>query len=252
MAQPDHSPQVPYNGAMSTLEIGVEKIESMDVLDEYAERPDLTVVDGEACPPDPPGGGVELPVIGQVPVERADARRNRARILTAAERLFRDRGVENVSMDAIAAEAGVGKGTLFRRFGDRAGLARALLEARESFLQDSFIRGEPPLGPGAPAVERLAAFGEARMELLEASGDVILAAESGGPGIRFGGPYAMHRAHVMGLLLELMPEDEAEYAAHALLACLSAEHHLFLRRVRGLGLDEVKARFRALVERLAG
>jgi len=237
---------------MSTLEIGIEKIESMNVLDDSPDRPDLTVVDGEACPPDPPGGGLELPVLGQVPVERADARRNRARILAAAERLFRDQGVENVSMDAIAAEAGVGKGTLFRRFGDRAGLARALLEAREAFLQDSFIRGEPPLGPGAPVVDRLAAFGEARMELLELNGDVILAAESGGPGMRFSGPYAMHRAHVMGLLREVMPDEEADYAAETLLACLSAEHHLFLRRVRGFGLDEVKARFRALVERLAG
>jgi AcrR family transcriptional regulator len=237
---------------MSTVGIGIEKIGWMDVLDDSADRPDLTVVEGEACPPDPPGAGVELPVVGQVPVERADARRNRARILAAAERLFRDQGVENVSMDAIAAEAGVGKGTLFRRFGDRAGLARALLEAREAHLQDSFIRGEPPLGPGAPVLDRLAAFAAARMELLELHGDVLLAAESGGPGMRFGGPHAMHRAHVTGLLREVMSEDEAEYAAEALLGCLTAEHHLFLRRVRGLGLEEAQARFRALAERLLG
>lgn len=57
------------------------------------------------------------------PRERADAARNRAKVLAAATKLFAEEGVEAVSMDAVAAEAGVGKGTLFRRFGDKAGLA---------------------------------------------------------------------------------------------------------------------------------
>ena len=63
------------------------------------------------------------------------ARRRRARtarrVLAAAERLFAERGPANVTMDAVAAEAGVGKGTLFRRFGDRAGLARAVISEHE-------------------------------------------------------------------------------------------------------------------------
>ena len=69
-----------------------------------------------------------LPVVGEPRPERADARRNRLRVLEAADRLFTEHGVKNVSLDAIAAEAGVGKGTVFRRFGDRAGLAVALLD----------------------------------------------------------------------------------------------------------------------------
>jgi AcrR family transcriptional regulator len=196
--------------------------------------------------------GMELPVVGEQPAERADARRNRSLILAAADRLIRQRGVENVSMDAIATEAGVGKGTLFRRFGDRPGLARALLEEMETDMQDGFIRGAPPLGPGAPARERLVAFGEARIDLLELNGDLILAAESGLPGTRFAGPYAIHRLHVTRLLEELMAPDQAEYAAEALLAVLSAEHHLFLRRVRGQDLETVKSGFRSLVDRICG
>ena len=94
--------------------------------------------------------GRELPVIDAVPRERADAARNRRRILAAAERLFEQRGVAEVPMEAIAEEAGVGKGTLFRRFGDRAGLAWALIDERERGFQDAFIRGPAPLGPGAP------------------------------------------------------------------------------------------------------
>src|SRR5690349_21500655 len=51
--------------------------------------------------------------------ERADAARNRERILCQAARLVEELGAEAVSMDAIAEAAQVGKGTLFRRFGSR-------------------------------------------------------------------------------------------------------------------------------------
>src|SRR3954452_11750353 len=68
-----------------------------------------------------------LPLLGEERPERADAAENRRRVLAAAERLFASCDPARVTMDAVAAEAGVGKGTLFRRFGDRAGLARAVL-----------------------------------------------------------------------------------------------------------------------------
>ena len=93
---------------------------------------------------------IELPLVDAIPTERADAARNRQKVLAAAARLFDSCGAENVSMDMIAAEAGVGKGTLFRRFGDRAGLAQAVLEEQTIALQESIIRGPAPLGPGAP------------------------------------------------------------------------------------------------------
>src|SRR3954466_16430619 len=96
-----------------------------------------------------------LPLLEEPPRERADAARNRVKVLAAAEELFARHGPDCVSMEAIATAAGGGKGTLFRRFGDRAGLARALLDERERRLQDEMIRGEPPLGPGAAPRERL-------------------------------------------------------------------------------------------------
>jgi AcrR family transcriptional regulator len=188
-----------------------------------------------------------LPVAGAQAPERADAARNREKILRAAERLIARHGVENVSMDMVAGEAGVGKGTIFRRFGDRGSLARALLDERERGFQDDFIRGEPPLGPGAPAVERLRAFGHGMMEILETSGDLILAAELG-PYARFKAPpYHVYRVHVMSLLTELDPRLDAAYHADSLLAVLAADQYLFLRRERGMSVEQVRAGWDSVV-----
>jgi AcrR family transcriptional regulator len=74
----------------------------------------------------------------------------RARILEAARSLFAERGVREVSLEEVARAAGVGKATLFRRFGDGGALFLALLDEHERELQDEVLRGEPPLGPGAP------------------------------------------------------------------------------------------------------
>ena len=116
---------------------------------------------------------VELPQIEPEVVERADAARNRERILCTARRLFTERGASCVSMDELAEAAGVGKGTLFRRFGSRAALARAVLDEQERHLQEAFIRGDPPLGPGATAQERLVAFGEAWLDLLALHAELL-------------------------------------------------------------------------------
>ena len=74
---------------------------------------------------------------GEPPRERADAARNRLRILEAAAGLVDERGIEHVSMEDVACAAGVGTGTLYRRFGDRAGLALALLDEHTREFQDA-------------------------------------------------------------------------------------------------------------------
>ena len=197
-----------------------------------------------------------LPVAGAQAPERADAARNRLKILEAAARLFARHGVENVSMDMVAEAAGVGKGTIFRRFGDRAGLARALLDERERGFQESFIRGEPPLGPGAPPAARLRAFGHAMIDLLELHGDLILAGQSGAPCARFRSPpYRAYRVHVVSLLGELDPRLDAEYHADSLLAVLAADQYRHLRREQGMPVERVRAGWDsvvAAVEAVAG
>jgi AcrR family transcriptional regulator len=194
----------------------------------------------------------ELPVISAVPAERADAARNRRRIIDAAERLFARDGVAGTSMDAIAAEAQVGKGTLFRRFGDRASLALALLESSERDLQEAFIRGPAPLGPGAPPGERLIAFGHALVAHILDHGELLLAAQTTGtPGNWFDiGPYGAYRAHVAALIGEAAPELDAVYTTDALLAPLSAEFVLHQVQGRGLSDTRVLAGWEEIVRRV--
>jgi AcrR family transcriptional regulator len=156
------------------------------------------------------------------PRERADAARNRAAILDAAARLFAEHGVEAVSMDQVAAAAGVGKGTLFRRFGDKAGLAAALLDARERVLQEAVLSGPPPLGPGAPGEERLRAFADAYLDYAIEYLPLLRMSETASPGARYRiGAYRFWHRHVAILLPEAA---DPEFTAHALLAQLSAEH----------------------------
>jgi AcrR family transcriptional regulator len=199
--------------------------------------------------PRPAPPPIPLPLASPAePHERADAARNRQKVLAAAGRLFAERGVDCVSMDEVSQAAGVGKGTLFRRFGDRASLARAVLSAREADFQEQLLRGEPPLGPGAPPVERLVAFGRGMLDLLERHGDLLLAAEAGHPLGRFRtAPYAAYRLHVLVLLREAAPRLDHEYAADALLAGLAPALVRHLRDDRGLALEWVGDGFEQLV-----
>src|SRR5205814_267941 len=81
------------------------------------------------------------------------------------------------------------------RFGDRASLAHALLDSTESEFQEQLIRGEPPLGPGAPPCERVIAFGEAMIELCVDRRDLMAEVQSG-PRWRRTNIYSGYRAHL--------------------------------------------------------
>jgi len=191
-----------------------------------------------------------LPQIDAEPLERADAARNRERVLCAAARLFEERGPDCVTMEAVAAAAGVGKGTVFRRFGDRAGLARAVISETESKLQEAMIRGPAPLGPGAPPVERLVAFGRAYLEFLDIHAPLMLAAEGTAGTWLSSGVYALYRTHVSLLLEQAGCGVSAPYLADVVMAPLAAPTFGYQRKVRGLSLDEQIQAFEDLVNRL--
>ncbi|WP_371664140.1 TetR/AcrR family transcriptional regulator [Streptomyces sp. NBC_00280] len=186
------------------------------------------------------------------PCLRADAARNRARLLEAAARLVEQFGAAGVTMEAVAAAAQVGKGTVFRRFGDRTGLLMALLDHSERNLQAAFLAGPPPLGPGAPPVERLRAFG---VEVLRRTVDELelqLAAE-GGPGRRFASaPRMVRSGHVTMLLRQAIPGADCELLAKTLMGYLDPAliHHL--TKQCGMSPARIEAGWIDLVDRIAG
>ena len=185
---------------------------------------------------------------GQAPHERADAARNRRRILEAAAELVAERGIERVSMDDVARAACVGTGTLYRRFGDRAGLALALLDDHTRAFQDGLISGPPPLGPGAPAAERLHAFGDGYLDLLERHAAILAVAVPLHRGPH--GPDQLHATHLAILLREAAPHLDQQCTAWALLAALHPTHHLHRRRGLGWPLERLREGWHALVDAL--
>lgn len=160
----------------------------------------------------------ELPLLTAPPVVRRDAARNREALLRAAIELIESNGVDAVTMDAVAARAGVGKGTVFRRFESRAGLMGAVLDASEADWQQSVMSGPPPLGPGAPPMERLLAFGASRARLNLRHAALIEAA--GGSGATNLDVLSFTTMHLRLLLSELGVRGDLAYLATALAAPL--------------------------------
>ena len=156
-------------------------------------------------------------------------------------------------MEQVARAAGVGKGTVFHRFGDRAGLAVALLDDGERTLQDAVLRGPPPLGPGAPARERLVAFVEALADFSMDNAELLITADYRRTGGRYAvGAYAAWHRHVTSLLDETTPPHvEAGLLAHHLLAALAPDLLRHLREREGVGRRRLRGSLGELAARLA-
>lgn len=135
--------------------------------------------------------------------ERADAARNRAVLIETARAMVAELGVDKLTMDALAEQSGLGKGTVFRRFGTRAGIFMALLDAGERGFQAHVLSGPPPLGPGAEPLDRLLAFGPARLQFLQENREIARAALGGRATVPSGPPAAMTQRHIRTLLAQL-------------------------------------------------
>jgi AcrR family transcriptional regulator len=189
--------------------------------------------------------------------ERADAARNRAAILRAAEELLRDAEPGEVSVDQVAAAAGVGKATVFHRFGTRAGLMLELMEERARALRDAVTDGPPPLGPGAPPADRLAAFTDAlaalaarNVGLLTAHEHALATAKHRQGGRQDNPVYVFMHDHVTALIAEARPDLDAGVLAHMLLAAMHGEP--LVRLLRDGESARVAAAMRQLLQAITG
>jgi AcrR family transcriptional regulator len=195
----------------------------------------------------------ELPV--PPPQERGDAARNRVLLLDAARRLIAERGPDAVTMDDIAAAAGVGKGTVFRRFGSRAGLMMVLLDEDERANQQAFLFGPAPLGPDAPPLDRLVAFGRERLRFVDAHHELLSAANRD-PQTRYGSPanapFMVLRMHVRLLLTSAGTTGNLEAQTDALLALLDVDYIEHQLRDSGKTLQTLGDAWESLARKLCG
>jgi len=201
-------------------------------------------------PPYPERVSNLLPMADDPAPERADAARNRQAILAAALELVQTRGVDCVTMDTVASAAGVGKGTLFRRYGSREGLMAAVLNESEAAWQASVISGPPPLGPGAPPMERLLAFGHSRMRTNVTSGALIKAA-TGDSAARSRAAASFAVMHVRHLLHELRVSGDLVLLSIAILAPLDIMV-IEQQQRDNISLDRIEAGWDDLVRRVVG
>lgn len=187
--------------------------------------------------------------------QREAAARNEERLLQTARHLLRSPDATKVDMREIAQVAGVGVGTLYRRFGDKAGLLAAVIGEEEHALQEEILRGPPPLGPGAEADQRLLAFIDALVALTERNIGALLVTEATPPGRLGVGAYGGWRQH-LALLLRGLRTDldavDAGWYADTLLASMDAQLYAFQRRTLKLSQRRIATNAKALARAIVG
>ena len=193
--------------------------------------------------------------------ERADAAANRALILKTAERLFRERGVENVCMAEIAEAAGVGKGTLYRRFANKGELCLSLMDSQMAEFQEGMLAHFQSLSEqGAPFLEQLAQFLESLVDFTEVHSPLLLEvarADMIQESARLNLPHFWQYMTVRALLRsaarngELMPDLDLDYLGEALLAPLQVDYFRFQRYARDYSTGRIGAGLRSMVQLLA-
>jgi AcrR family transcriptional regulator len=170
----------------------------------------------------------ELPC-GPPHAERADAARNRAHLLATARQMLAEQGPDTLTMDGLAERACLGKGTVFRRFGTRAGIFAALLDDDERGFQQRVLTGPPPLGPDAAPLDRLIAYGRARTRFLIDHRDIARATLDGHQPIPAGTQTPLSRLHIRVLLGQIdLGRADLDILALQLTAALDGPLLLYL------------------------
>ena len=192
--------------------------------------------------------------------ERRDAAENRQRILETARQLFAESGVENVTMHQIAKAAGIGQGTLYRRYINKGDLCFALLRASFAEMRDEVdqslaktVDSQSRLAQLDDLLRRLVNFIESQIPLI----GVMEAADGAKRKSPFRNPLYEWAHQTVSRLLqeaiaqaEILPLDPI-YTADALLAALNAEMYLFQRTDRGFTPEQILQGIRWIyIERL--
>jgi AcrR family transcriptional regulator len=204
---------------------------------------------------------VDRPIVpwGAPHAERADAARNRRHLLATARQMLAEQGPGTLTMDALAERAGLGKGTVFRRFGTRAGIFAALLDDDERAFQQQVLAGPPPLGPGAAPLDRLIAYGRARTGFLIAHRDIARATLDGHQPIPGRSQSPLSRLHIRMLLGQMNLSDaDLDMLAVQLTAALDGPFLLYLsasdltEAAPGTAAERIADSWQDLAQRVCG
>lgn len=179
-----------------------------------------------------------IPINSDKPI-RADAIRNRRLLLDTALQLFDEFGIEDVTMSAIAKEANVGKGTLYRHFTDKAELCHALLDEDMRQFQTltlDHIRTCPD------AFDCLHWFLEQSATYVVAHNELLVeASNQGGVDMLSHPAHIWWRQTIAGLLTRLNLSVDISYIADVLYVMLDVQTIRFQRRVQGYDLERIIA-----------
>ena len=180
---------------------------------------------------------------------RADAARNRDLLLTTARTLFSQQGVAQVTMSAIASSAGVGKGTLYRHFSDKAELCHALLDHEMRGLQTETLRH---LRWRGDAADKLKWFLEQAVRFVDENRDLLCEASSHGQTSLLQHPaHLWWRQTILGLLREMAPAGDIDYMTDTLYIMLDAQTLNFQRDALGYSHARIVSGLHNLVDNFA-
>lgn len=190
--------------------------------------------------------------------ERSDATENRRKILAVTERLFAERGIDNVTMTEIAEEAGVGKGTLYRRYQHKGELCLALLEENSAAFQNEILGGFGAEGRATTPLGRLYMFIDRQLDFIEQHHNLLHGAfvsmtEQRGQDLYRGPAYDSFHLIMVVLLKDAIASGECradldvEYIADALLAPVQIGLYVHQRHLLGFSLDRIKAGMQQLI-----
>ena len=232
-------------------------------------HPSIPLIQGSAIPisesSDSSDSSTLLVVLNddQSPAERAersDAAANRKRILKVAEKLFAKKGVANINMADIAKAAGVGQGTLYRRFANKSELSLALMDSQMADFQNSVIAQlnqmtqahQPKLQQLEWFLDALVNFSARHMPLLCAAQRDMALLPAGRPA-----PWIWQQMTVRGLLQGAIAAREVSAItaleldvplfADFLLAPLHPENFRLARDVDGYALVRISAGLQRVV-----
>ncbi len=181
---------------------------------------------------------------------RADAVKNRARLLETAARLFDTHGIDAVSMSQVAQEAGVGKGTLYRHFNSKTALALALLDQEQRALQERTLQrlrsdhDAPPLALLRWFMAEVLAFTDRHLDLLYIANDA-----SAPPTLELGA-HQWWRQTIRALLQRAQPPGDVDLLTETLFVLVDVNTLRYLRVTRGHSVEQVHVHLLTTIDRL--